>query len=178
MSGMGRPQRGIGIAAMPERANAVLALAVLTLAVIGFGCTPPPATPADASGGGSEIHASLEGRWTVCMTEATRGRGPLCAPLTAERRGGGRDSVHYAVTHELPLDSLLGSTHRPPPYGVIAPADSGRWRLLLGVDAGVVNAFDVGLHGTLTPSGDSLAGTWTHSCFAGCPEQGRVVLRR
>jgi len=46
------------------------------------------------------------------------------------------------------------------------------------VDAGVVNAFDVGLHGTLTPSGDSLAGTWTHSCFAGCPEQGRVVLRR
>jgi hypothetical protein len=178
MSGAGHRHRGTGSAALPERAKAILALAVLALAVIGFGCTPPPAAPRRAPADAGERPAELEGRWTLCMTEATRGRGPLCAPLTAERRGGGRDSVHYAVSHELRLDSLLASTHRPPPHGVIAPADSGRWRLLLGVDAGVVNAFDVGLHGTLSSSGDSLWGTWSHSCFAGCPEQGGVVLRR
>ena len=112
------------------------------------------------------------------MTETTRGTGPLCAALSAGRRTGGTGAEYWAVTHELPLDSLLRTAHRPPPHGVLAPADSGRWRLLLGVDEGVINAFDVGLHGTLTPDGDSLTGTWTHSCFAGCPEQGRVVLRR
>lgn len=168
MNGTGRVQRGIARAASARLAFVLLALA----------CSAPVPTPADAGGGAGHGLAALEGRWTLCMTEETQGRGPMCAALTAERRGAGPDSMHYAVTHELALDSLLGTPHRPPRYGVIAPADSGRWRLLLGVDAGVVNAFDVGLHGTLAPSGDSLAGTWTHSCFAGCPERGRVVLRR
>lgn len=174
----GRAQRGIARAASARLASARLALVCSTFALLALACSAPAPTPADAGGGAGHGLAALEGRWTLCMTEETQGRGPMCAALTAERRGAGPDSMHYAVTHELPLDSLLGTAHRPPPYGVIAPADSGRWRLLLGVDAGVVNAFDVGLHGTLAPSGDSLAGTWTHSCFAGCPERGRVVLRR
>jgi hypothetical protein len=178
MTGTGRPRRAVAAASNLRLAPPAFVLAVVAFAVIAFACAPPAAPPADAPGGASAPPPALEGRWTLCMTEASRGRGPLCAPLTAERRGGGQASAHYAVTHELPLNSLLGSTHRPPPYGVIAPADSGRWRLLLGVDAGVVNAFDVGLHGTLSSSGDSLWGTWSHSCFAGCPEQGGVVLRR
>ena len=162
----------------PDQTTLPLALAAALAAVLAMACTPRTPAPAYPSGASAGRAAGLDGRWTLCMTEETQGRGPMCAALTAERRGAGPDSMHYAVTHELPLDSLLGTAHRPPPYGVIAPADSGRWRLLLGVDAGVVNAFDVGLHGTLAPSGDSLAGTWTHSCFAGCPERGRVVLRR
>ena len=178
MTGNERAHRNIAGTSIRRLAFAVLAFAVLAFAVLALACRPPAPAAPGASGTAADRPVALEGRWTLCMTEETQGRGPLCAMLTAEARGTGPDSMHYAVTHELPLDSLLGTAHRPPPWGVIAPADSGRWRLLLGVDAGVVNAFDVGLHGMLVRSEDSLSGTWSHSCFAGCPERGRVVLRR
>jgi hypothetical protein len=155
-----------------------ITLAAALAAAFALACTPRPPAPADTSDASADRAAGLDGPWTLCMTETTQGTGPLCATLSAERRSGDTGAEYYAVTHELPLDSLLRTAHRPPPYGVLAPADSGRWRLLLGVDEGVVSAFDVGLHGTLAPDGDSLAGTWAHSCFAGCPEQGRAVLRR
>jgi hypothetical protein len=173
MTASTRPDRRVVIA-LPR----TLAAALTLVAALALACAPRPAAPAGDSGALQGRAAGLDGRWTLCMTETTQGTGPLCATLSAERRSGDTGAEYYAVTHELPLDSLLRTAHRPPPYGVLAAADSGRWRLLLGVDEGVVSAFDVGLHGTLAPDGDSLAGTWSHSCFAGCPEQGRAVLRR
>ena len=158
---------------------------IMAATALALACAQPAPTPAGGTPGEAAV---LEGRWTLCMTETSRNTGPLCAGLTAGWRSGGAgeraggrpdmEAGHYALTHRLPLDSLLGVAHPLPPYGVIAPAEGGGWRLLLGVDSGVVNIYDAGLHGTLSASGDSLEGHWSHSCFAGCREEGTVTLTR
>ncbi len=152
--------------------------------------------PAPPAASGDSRPAPLAGRWTLCLDETTKGTGPYCGRLTATVRQGAPDggANYYQLEHDVPLDSLLRTPHPHPRFGVLAPADSGRWRLLLGVEEGVVNAFDVGLHGELAASADSrtpgasadspseavdsLSGTWSHSCFAACTERGSVVLRR
>ena len=137
--------------------------------------TPAPPGPVQPAA------APLEGRWTLCLAETTRGTGPFCGPLTAAYRQGaapGGAAGYYQLEHGVPLDSLLRTPHPHPRFGVLAPTDGERWRLLLGVEEGVVNAFDVGLHGELDEAIDSLSGSWSHSCFAGCTERGSVVLRR
>jgi len=141
------------------------------------------ACAAGAPGSRRSSAAPLDGAWTLCLTEATRNVGPFCGPLTATLTEADGQPAHYRVHHELPLDSLLGVSQPVPSFGVIAPAaDTSRgapaWRLLLGVEEGVVMVYDAGLHGELAGTPDSLEGTWSHMCFAGCPEHGTVTLHR
>ena len=149
------------------------------------------ASTACASGGPGSRRSSaesLEGAWTLCLAETTKDAGPFCGPLTATLTEAEGQPAYYRIQHELPLDSLFGVSQPLPSFGVIAPAagdddaDTQRgargWRLLLGVEEGVVMVYDAGLHGELAGTPDSLEGTWSHMCFAGCPEHGTVTLRR
>ncbi len=153
------------------------AVPALALALFLAACTASPRqdpSPQDRGTGS----APLAGRWILCLTEATRDTGRYCGPLTATQREADNAPAYYQLEHDAPLDSLLGTAGPHPRFGVLAPADGGRWRLLLDVEEGTTMVYDAGMHGEVAGDTDSLSGTWSLMCFAGCAEHGTAVLKR
>jgi hypothetical protein len=147
------------------------------LAIFFAACTASPRQGSSPQDRGTSS-APLAGRWTLCLIEATRNAGPYCGALTATRRETDDAPAYYQLEHDAPLDSLLGTAGPHPRFGVLAPAEGGRWRLMLDVDEGTTMVYDAGMHGEVAGDADSLSGTWSLMCFAGCAEHGTAVLMR
>jgi hypothetical protein len=97
-------------------------------------------------------------------------------------RAGGEYPVHYyRVTHQLHLDRLRGAFGVPAtPFGTIfTDENASYYHLVLGLKEHSLMGWDGGqIYADLSGSRDSLLGVWRRSCFAECPETGRIVLRR
>jgi hypothetical protein len=107
----------------------------------------------------------------------------ICGVLEALSNVRDTQDFSSQVRHDLPLDRLF---HQPGQYAFEGSLSrlGAVWHLQLGVAqpkdprAIAVQSDDGSVVARLSPSGDSLVGTWSRTCFMEeCPESGSITLR-
>ena len=127
----------------------------------------------------------LEGDWTACLTKANDSES-VCGSITVDTlsqlvRPSGLPVYYYRFTHDIDLVRLVGHDGKYlGRFGTFLSYDSlATFALYLGMDEHALYGWDGGwLLSDLQQSGDSLYGDWNRTCYAGCPEHGRIVFRR
>jgi hypothetical protein len=122
----------------------------------------------------------MSGDWTACYRSDGPSRSPVCGNVNvAQSPTSFVGSPVYFVTHSVPLIAILppGSARDTGSFGSLRRRDGDYWELTIGTAQGVVYQSGAPL-AQLRLRGDTLMGTWSRSCFAGCPGNGTVLMFR
>ncbi len=127
-------------------------------------------------------HPTLAGHWSLCVTSAGTERCTVAQVLAPVRPPATlRWTKFYAIRYKLDLRAFAG-LNRPRQTGcgsLLLDQDS-TYTLLLDIQCdGMWEADGGGLSAEfLHLVGDSLAGSWYQSCYAGCSARGNLVFKR
>jgi hypothetical protein len=131
----------------------------------------------------------IEGKWRICITRMGKPI-PVCGNAEVTRMAGGPSEQQFGVTHDLPLDVVMGNPgFAQRKFGAIGILGDSVLRISIGTFAPggwLGDGGDLGAHipwprdkVTGRHATDSIWGLWGQSCRGGCVDvRGSLTMRR